>query len=54
MNDNTLHTISRLFLILTIALLAATCATYLAWPFVLISTTACCIAVHLVCRKVTA
>jgi len=46
MSDNTLHTISRLFLIFSIAVLATACASILAWPFVVGTTAACCLAVH--------
>jgi hypothetical protein len=48
MSDNTLHTVSRLFLIFSIAVLAAACGSILAWPFVIGTTAACCIAVHYV------
>jgi hypothetical protein len=48
MNDNTLHLISRLFLIFSIAVLATACASILAWPFVVGTTAACCLAVHYV------
>ena len=48
MSDNTLHTISRLFLIFSIAVFATACASILAWPFVIGTTAACCIAVHYV------
>jgi hypothetical protein len=50
MSDNTLHTVSRLFLIFCIAVLATACASILAWPFVIGTTAACCIAVHYVAR----
>ena len=50
MSDNTLHTISRLFLILCIAILAAACGSILAWPFVIGTSAACCIAVHYIAR----
>lgn len=46
MNDNTLNIVSRLFLIFSIAVLAAACGSILAWPFVIGSTAACCLAVH--------
>lgn len=48
MSDSTLHTISRLFLIFCIAVLAAACGSILAWPFVVGTTAACCLAVHYV------
>lgn len=50
MTDNTLHTISRLFLIFTIMVLATVCGSVLAWPFVIGTGAACCIAVHYVAR----
>lgn len=50
MNDNTLHTISRLFLIFCIAMLAAVCGSVLAWPAAVGTAAACCIAVHYVAR----
>ena len=50
MSDNTLHTISRLFLIFTIMVLATVCGSILAWPVVIGTTAACCIAVHYVAR----
>lgn len=48
MTDDTLHTVSRLFLILCIAVLATACGSILAWPFVIGTTAACCLAVHYV------
>ena len=48
MSDDTLHLVSRLFLIFTIAVLATACASILAWPFVVGTTAACCLAVHYV------
>jgi hypothetical protein len=50
MTDDTLHLASRLFLILCIAILAAACGSILAWPFLIGTTAACCIAVHYVAR----
>ena len=50
MNDNTLHTVSRLFLIFSIAVLATACGSILAWPFVIGTTAACCVAVYRVAR----
>jgi hypothetical protein len=46
MSDDTLHTVSRLFLIFTIMVLAAACGSILAWPCVIGTTAACCLAVH--------
>jgi hypothetical protein len=46
MSDNTLHLVSRLFLIFTIMVLATVCGSILAWPFLIGTTAACCIAVH--------
>ena len=46
MSTDTLHTVSRLFLIFSIAVLATACASILAWPFVIGTTAACCLAVH--------
>lgn len=54
MSDNTLHTISRLFLILCIAMLAATFGSILSLPYAIIATVPCCLAVHYVCRPVRA
>jgi hypothetical protein len=48
MNDDTLRTVSRLFLIFCIAALAAACGSILAWPFLIGTTAVCCIAVHYV------
>lgn len=53
MSDNTLHTISRLFLIFTIMVLATVCGSILAWPFVIGTGAVCCIAVHYVARMGT-
>ena len=50
MSDNTLHTVSRLFLIFCIAMLATMCASVLAWPFVILTAIPCCLAVHYVAR----
>jgi hypothetical protein len=50
MTDDTLHLVSRLFLILCIAILAAACGSILAWPFLVGTTAACCLAVHYVAR----
>ena len=50
MTDDTLHLASRLFLILCIAILAAACGSILAWPFLIGTTAACCLAVHYVAR----
>ena len=50
MSDNTLHLVSRLFLIFTIMVLATVCGTILAWPFVIGTTAACCVAVHYIAR----
>jgi hypothetical protein len=49
MTDDTLHAISKLFLIFAIAVLAAACS-ILAWPFVIGTTAACCLAVRHVAR----
>jgi hypothetical protein len=46
MSDTTLHTISRLFLIFSIAVLATACGSILAWPFIVGTTAACCLAVR--------
>jgi len=46
MSNNTLHTVSRLFLIFSIAVLATACGSILAWPFVVGTTATCCLAVH--------
>lgn len=46
MSDDTLHTVSRLFLIFSIAVLATACASILAWPFIIGTTAACCLAVY--------
>ena len=46
MTDDTLHIVSRLFLIFSIAVLAAACGSILAWPFLIGTTAACCLAVH--------
>ena len=48
MSDNTLHAISRLFLIFSIAVLATACASIFAWPFIIGTTAVCCLAVHYV------
>ena len=50
MFDNTLHLVSRLFLIFTIMVLATVCGSILAWPFLIGITAACCIAVHCIAR----
>jgi hypothetical protein len=50
MSTDTLHTVSRLFLIFTIMVLATVCGSVLAWPFVVGTTAACCLAVHYVAR----
>jgi hypothetical protein len=50
MTDDTLHLISRLFLIFTIMVLAAACGSILAWPFLIGTTAACCLAVHCIAR----
>jgi hypothetical protein len=46
MNDNTLHTVSRLFLILCITMLAAFCGAFFTLPYVIASGIVCCTAVH--------
>lgn len=48
MSDNTLHLVSRLFLIFTIMVLATVCGSVLAWPFVIGTGAACCLAVYYV------
>jgi hypothetical protein len=50
MSTDTLHTVSRLFLIFSIAVLAAACGSILAWPFLIGTTAVCCLAVHYVAR----
>ena len=50
MTDDILHTVSRLFLIFCIAMLAAACGSILAWPFLIGTTAACCVAVHYIAR----
>jgi hypothetical protein len=46
MSDDTLHTVSRLFLILCIAMLAAFCGAALSLPYVIASGILCCLAVY--------
>ena len=46
MNEKALFQISQLFLIFTIMLLSTACATVFAWPVVICTTAACCLAVH--------
>lgn len=46
MSDETLHLISRLFLIFSITVVAAACGSLLAWPAVLVAAAVCCLAVH--------
>jgi hypothetical protein len=48
MSDDTLHTISRLFLIFSIMMLATMCGAVLSLPYVIASAIVCCIAVHFV------
>ena len=48
MFDDTLHTVSRLFLIFSIAMLATMCGAVLSLPYVIASTIVCCTAVHYV------
>ena len=50
MSDNTLHTVSRLFLIFSITIFSVACASVLALPFFICTTAACCLAVHRVAR----
>lgn len=50
MTDNTLHTISRLFLILCIAMLAAMFGSVLSLPYAIIAAVPCCAAVHYIAR----
>lgn len=52
MSEDTLHTISRLFLIFCIGMLAAMFGSILSLPFAIIATVPCCIAVHYICRPV--
>ena len=53
MTDNALHTISRLFLILCIAMLAAMFGSILTLPYAIIATIPCCAAVHYIARMGT-
>ena len=46
MSDETLHLISRLFLIFSITILAAFCGSVLAWPAAVVVGAVCCLAVH--------
>jgi hypothetical protein len=46
MSTDTLHTVSRLFLILCIAMLAAFCGAALSLPYVIASGIVCCLAVY--------
>jgi len=46
MSDDTLHTVSRLFLILCITMLAAFCGAFFTLPYVIASGIVCCLAVH--------
>jgi hypothetical protein len=46
MSDDTLHTISRLFLILCITMLAAFCGAFFALPYAIVGGIVCCAAVH--------
>jgi hypothetical protein len=46
MNDNTLHIVSRLFLIFTITMLAAFCGAFFALPYAIVGGIVCCTAVH--------
>jgi hypothetical protein len=48
MSADTLHIVSRLFLILCIAMLAAFCGAALSLPYVIASGIVCCLAVHYV------
>lgn len=46
MNDNTLHTVSRLFLIFSIWVLATACASILSLPYAIVCVIVCCLAIH--------
>ena len=46
MSDDTLHIVSRLFLILCITMLAAFCGAFFTLPYAIVGGIVCCIAVH--------
>lgn len=46
MSSDTLHTISRLFLILCITILAAFCGAFFTLPYAVIGGIVCCLAVY--------